>query len=63
MSVVAQAFALQVLEALGLPAERCAGFSIHFEPNEVVSVEARYYPDNGALAELTTIVTTLKPAP
>lgn len=54
---------VQALEALGLPAKRCAGLSIHSEPNDLVRVEARYYPDEDALDEVISIVTTLKPAP
>lgn len=53
----------RILAALGLPVERCAGFSLHFEPNDIVRVEARYHPASDAMEEVIQIVQTFKQSP
>lgn len=34
-----------VLEALGLPTEKCLGLTVEFRPNSLVEVVVRYAPD------------------
>lgn len=54
MAVVGQKVGKQILEALGLPTERCVSFELRVAVNEFVTVKAEYLADGDpdAIAEV-----------
>lgn len=45
MTVLGQAVGKRIIEALGLPSERCVSFELRVAVNEVVTVKAEYHAD------------------
>lgn len=62
MSVISNNINDRIAAMLGLETEGLVSFSIHFDPNSLVELKARYYPKECPLVEsVTTLVEHTRP--
>ena len=56
MTTLTKTLGCQVLEALGLPIERCLSLAIDFEGGNVLKATAVYMPDEGAVQGMAEVI-------
>lgn len=59
MATMGKKAGVQILEALGLSSERCLGFTVKFEPNDIVLVDAQYAPEDCHLDGVIEVIKTM----